>query len=218
MFERGRCWIGALVLVASGCGPQRAEMYEKDGAGGGASTDGETATSTTAPAVPTPEAWLGYYHWTRHLDFGDVVTTPVPARFPSLEIRDDGTCVFEMMHCADADEPEWTRTFECEMHDDHVRLHNYEGSGIYNADVVAIDFVFGPECGELTEYHLTAGGAYGFMELSWMRGRACVVDPCELAAREDPLLRSEWTYDLCPGEPTDCPCLVDTHDSCPTHD
>jgi hypothetical protein len=212
MSERGRCWLGALVLVSSGCGPQRAETYGAGGTAGG-STDAQTATSTTVEPMLPPEAWLGHYHWTRHLDFDQVVTTPVPTRFPRLEIRDDGTCVFEMMHCADPDEPEWTSTFECEVHDDHVRMHNYEGSRIYNADVVAIDFVFGPECGELTEHHLTAGGAYGPMALQWMRGRVCVVDACDAAALDDPLLRSPWTYDLCPGELTDCPC-PDTNDRC----
>lgn len=201
---------GLVALVGFGCGPRRGTgSGGGEGDGSSSMTDGETATSTTAPWVSSPEAWLGTYYWAHHGAFGELVTTPVPTRFPRLELRDDGTCILEMMHCADPDEPEWTSTFECTVHDDHVRMHNYEGSRIYNAHVVAIDWRFGPECGMLTEHHLTAAGAYGPMTIPWMRGRICVSDPCDPAVTDDPLLRSPWTYDLCPDEPTGCPCLHD---------
>ena len=190
-----------------GCGPLRGgELMGGDGDGSSSMTDGETATSITfAPSVP--ESWLGTYYWAQHDALGEAVQTPVPTRFPRIELRDDGTCTYEMMHCADPDSPEWTRSFECTLHDDHVRIVNYEGSRIYNAHIVAIDLRFGPECGVLTEYHLTDTGHYGPLPIPWVRGRVCVVNACDPGVRDDPLLRSDWTYDLCAGEPTDCPCI-----------
>jgi hypothetical protein len=190
-------------------------LHEGDGDDGttALATTAESATSTsgadstTAHELP-PEAWLGEYYWVDYDSafydqLGQVVTTPVPTRFPRLQLRDDGTCIVEMIHCADPSEPEWSSVFECTLHDDHVRMTNYEGSGIYNAHVLEIEWRFGEQCGQLDEYHRTASG-YGRMPVPWLRGRVCVVDPCDPAVVDDPALQAPWTYDLCPDP--DCPC------------
>jgi hypothetical protein len=179
------------------------------------STD-ETSTGEVA-ALP-PEAWVGFYRWGWGYE-GEPISRPTAGAWLELEIRDDGTCIYSTVACTST-EPNWTEVYECLFHDGFVRMRNFDGSAMTHDGRLFIDFHFGTECGILHEYWIYDVDDYppNPRVSPWYRGRFCVIETCPEDAfdrdpHDSPILDEPWVYDLCPGEPTDCPC-VETATAC----
>ena len=200
--------VAAIVVLVStsACGDDDATA--NDATGSSSSTSG--ATNDTATPVPGwPDNWLGEYHVEKDVRLGFSYDGPILFLPENVTLERDRAWV-QVYDCTGTDTAE--RSYRVAFEPNSVRLlPENDGEELYWVDgttrLEQLALRPGETCDQLEFLHdygdSTDGDSDGesVAVLPLVRGRLCVIDPCDLAdPNEDPT----FILDYCPNTVREC--------------